>query len=80
MKYIWLGIKDYSKDCWHDWLIQRIKKVYGSKDLMFYNDYAEVYMYIIDWKEGNLWYYIQQRRIAHKKHFADASKKIKERK
>ena len=67
MKYIWLGVKDYIKDCWHDWLVCRLKKMYGFKDLMFYDDYSETYVYIIGWKEGNLWYYIQQRKIACRK-------------
>lgn len=67
MKYIWLGIKDYYKDVRHDCLVCKIKKVYGSKDLMFYNDYLETYEYIIDWKEGSLWHYIQQRKIAEQK-------------
>lgn len=78
MKCIWLGIKDYCKDCWHDWLIHRVKHYYflvEAKDRLRGDWYP-----LHDWKEGNLWHYIQQRRFAHKKHFADASKKIKKRK
>lgn len=64
MKAILLGIGDYCKDVWHDWLVSRMKKIYGSKDLMFYNDYSETYSHIIGWKEGNLLHYIKQRKIA----------------
>lgn len=56
MKYIWLGIKDYCKDCWHDWLITKLVNMYEEETVKV--DWL--------WKEGNLWYYIQQRKIAKK--------------
>lgn len=56
MKYIFLGIKDYCKDCWHDWLIHRLVNLYNEK-------IKEGWL----WKEGSLWHYIQQRKIAEKK-------------
>lgn len=62
MKEIWLGIKDYIRDSWHDWLVRRMKKLYEANDLTFYDDYSDIY--IIEWKEGGLWYYIRQRRFA----------------
>lgn len=57
MKYIWLGIKDYCKDCWHDWLMYRLIKTYPAESIQ------EEWL----WKEGNLWYYIQQRKMVEQK-------------
>lgn len=67
MKCLWLGIKDYTKDCWHDFWFRfwnalwdftqrRTCKSYVWRN----NDGATV-------KEGNLWHYIQQRKIAKQK-------------
>jgi len=64
MKYIWLGIKDYCKDCWHDfwywfwdalwtWTNKRCVKCYVWKK----NEGCYT-------KEGSVWHYIQQRKIA----------------
>lgn len=55
MKYIWLGIKDYIKDWWHDWLIRRLFK-------LFYKDKPHKLPDL--WKEGSIWHYIQQRKAA----------------
>lgn len=66
MKCLWFGIKDYCKDCWHDWVLTRLVNTYENEKI------EEGWL----WKEGNLWHYIRQR----KEHFADASKKIKKRK
>lgn len=70
MKYIWLGIKDYCKDCWHDWLVARLKKfgcvIYDympAKHTELVSGYLEP---VMTWKEGNLWHYIRQRKIANK--------------
>lgn len=54
MKYIWLGIKDYCKDVWHDWLLTRFVNTYDNGKIE--EDWI--------WKEGNLWYYIRQRKLA----------------
>lgn len=54
MKEIILGIKDYCKDCWHDWLMHRLIKTYPDENI------REEWL----WKEGNLWHYIRQRKIA----------------
>lgn len=70
MKNIILGIKDYCKDCWHDWLVARLKKfccaIYDyvparHKDLVA--GYLEPAM---TWKEGSVWHYIRQRKLAKK--------------
>lgn len=61
MKEIILGTKDYIKDCWHDWLLKRIRKHYfliEAKD----NPRGDWYP-LCEWKEGNVWHYIRQRQI-----------------
>lgn len=57
MKYILQGIKDYCKDCWHDWLMYRLIKTYPDESI------EEGWL----WKEGSVLHYIRQRKIAHKK-------------
>ncbi len=66
MKYIWLGIKDYCKDCWHDWLRNRLFALYkdNTNKILLVSD--KRYIHLMPWKEGNLWHYIQQRRTANK--------------
>lgn len=68
MKYIWLGIKDYCKDCWHDWLANRLKKfgckIYDYQPAKNTNLVSGYMIPFVSWKEGNLWHYIQNRRIA----------------
>ena len=65
MSYIWLGIKDYCKDCWHDWLRNRLFAFYKTP-------FTEIrvsdkrYVHIMPWKEGSVWHYIKQRKIATK--------------
>lgn len=54
MKYFWLGIKDYCEDCWHDWLLDRLRATYPN----------DADFDVRHWKEGNLRHYIHQRRIA----------------
>lgn len=56
MKDTILGIKDYCKDCWHDWLNKRLLKVESTR-------IQGVWL----WKEGNVWHYIRQRKIASDK-------------
>lgn len=66
MKYIWLGIKDYIKDCWHDWLRCRVM-AYGGKVMDCVRDTKGNNKWWTEsdsWKEGNLWHYIQQRKAA----------------
>lgn len=48
-----LGIKDYSKDCWHDWLYSKLRDVDSD---------AQAWL----WKEGDLKHYIRQRKISMK--------------
>lgn len=67
MKYIWLGIKDYCKDCWHDWLFRNLRKFYKKMPITFYNRKTGMSLDIGRWKEGSVWFYIKQRRIAKRK-------------
>ena len=65
MKAIILGIKDYCKDCWHDWLFFRLQKLYKDPNcvLTYYNIYTDEFHGTVSWKEGNVWHYIRQRRL-----------------
>lgn len=58
MKAIILGVCDYLKDWWHDAVTIRIWRWQEKKDTGW------VLGRYVMWKEGNLWYYIRQRRIA----------------
>lgn len=54
-----LGIKDYIKDCWNDYVeIPRWKRRIKKKGIIMEN------AYMIPYKEGSVWHYIRQRRIA----------------
>lgn len=64
MKYIWLGIKDYCKDVWHDWLLDRLQASYPNATIYFYDHGYDANFETCHWKEGNLWHYIQQRKAA----------------
>lgn len=68
MKCIWLGIKDYCKDCWHDWLFFHLKKLYKNPDcvLTYYNLYTDKFNGTVSWKEGSVWHYIKQRKLGKK--------------
>lgn len=65
--YVWLGIMDYLNDCRHDRVYDIITGDYcqwvcddiGDKKFKFVNSGH--------WKEGNVWHYIQQRKIAYAK-------------
>lgn len=66
MKYIILGIKDYCKDCWHDfwyWFWESLCRFINRRCTRCYcwrnNDGCYT-------KEGNLWFYIKNRHIAQK--------------
>ena len=65
MKYIWLGIKDYCKDCWHDFLFRNLQKYYKRRPIFYINDKTGVRSDLSFWKEGNLQHYIQQRKVAN---------------
>ena len=69
MKYVLLGIKDYIKDCWHDWLLDRLQATYPNATIYFYDHGYDADFETRHWKEGNLWHYIQQRRIAEQKKY-----------
>lgn len=67
MKYIWLGIKDYCKDCWHDfwyWFWGKLE-VFCTRRANRCYCWKKNEGYFT--KEGSVWHYIQQRRIAEQK-------------
>lgn len=68
MKDIILGIKDYCKDCRHDWHLHGVEKTNGYRPLFFMwedaQDEEDVWVAEVDWKEGSVWHYIRQRRLA----------------
>lgn len=69
MKYILQGIKDYCKDCMHDWHLHYVERHNGNQPLFYFGDHTEcgeVWVALIDWKEGNLWHYIRQRKVGNR--------------
>lgn len=66
MKYIILGIKDYCKDCWHDFLLRNLQKYYEGRPIRFISIITGRLLNAFPWKEGNMWYYIQQRKISNR--------------
>lgn len=66
MKYIWLGIKDYCKDCWHDFLLEHLFRCYKKCVIYFISNQTGIRHELAFWKEGSVWHYIQQRKIAKK--------------
>lgn len=69
MKDIFLGVKDYCKDCWHDWLRNRVVAYGGKVYDRCYNlgDENKPYWALsCSWKEGSVWHYIRQRKMANK--------------
>lgn len=67
MKYIFQGIKDWIKDCWHDWLLNRLQAAHPNATIYLYDHEYEADIIVYHWKEGNLWHYIQNRRIVNKR-------------
>lgn len=65
MKAIFLGTKDYIKDCWHDWLSNRLHKVQGER-IYTYDAKEDLTCWVHPWKEGSVFHYIKQRRIGKK--------------
>lgn len=58
MREVYLGIKDYIKDCWHDYvLVPRYEREQIRDDGWVLGKY-------VPFKEGSVWHYIRQRRIA----------------
>lgn len=66
MKYIWLGIKDYLRDIRHDRMVAYIEDNYYQFVCEDIGDEKFEFVRAPYWKEGNLWHYIQQRKIARK--------------
>lgn len=54
-----LGIKDYLKDTYHDWIELKWAKLHRTELSRNVDHWWK-------WKEGNLKHYINQRRIARK--------------
>lgn len=81
MRNILNGIRDYIKDCWHDWLCKRVRAIDCRIFERVYCAPRKLgWELSFEWKEGSVWHYIKQRKIAaQKEHFADASKKIAKR-
>ena len=67
MKAIILGIKDYIKDCWHDWHLHCVEKSIGNQPVFFMSKAEDAWVAKTDWKEGSVWHYIKQRRLAKRK-------------
>lgn len=64
MKYVFLGIKDYCKDCWHDfwyWFWDRLATFFTRRSMRCYVWRYNEGCYT---KEGSVWRYIQQRKVA----------------
>lgn len=66
MKYILFGIKDYCRDCWHDfwyWFWDTLADFCTTRAVKCY-----VWRNNEGWytKEGNLRHYIRQRKISSK--------------
>lgn len=67
MKYILLGIKDYLLDAQHDKVLKRMYKYYT--DIKVKDGLDNCWYNIHNWKDGSVWHYIKQRKIAKgKKH------------
>ena len=64
MRNILNGIRDYIKDCWHDWLLDRLQAAYPNATIYIYDHEYDADITIYHCKEGNLWHYIRQRQIA----------------
>lgn len=64
MKYIWLGIKDYCKDCWHDFWFWFWNGLDSFVSRRLHHTYCWQKNDGCFTKEGNLRHYIQQRKAA----------------
>ena len=74
MKYIIQGIKDYYKDVHHDRLCRTVNQIKGCCVFEFHfvatmaeHDCDKCWRISQDWKEGSVWHYIRQRKIADKR-------------
>lgn len=61
MKCVLLGIGDYIRDCWHDWLARRLQDVQGER-VYTYDADEDLIIWVYSWKEGSMWNYIKQRK------------------
>ena len=67
MKYIWLGIKDYCKDCWHDFWFWFWNSLWDFSRRRTFRCY--------DWrnnegcytKEGSVKHYIYNRKVGRQR-------------
>ncbi|MBR2247678.1 MAG: hypothetical protein IJ880_11785 [Bacilli bacterium] len=75
--YILQGIYDYVKDCYHDYLMQEAK----SMGCVLYDKitkYKQNTMHVPAnrWKEGSMWHYIKQRKIAKQRRVKNVKNKF----
>ena len=66
MKYIWLGIKDYCKDVWHDFWFKFWNGLWDFARKRTFRTFCWSRNEALLVKEGSVWHYIRQRRIAKK--------------
>lgn len=64
MKHIILGITDYTKDCWHDFWYWFWGGLWGIAEHRATRCYIWRYNDGLYTKEGSVWHYIRQRKIA----------------
>ncbi len=64
MKYIFLGIKDYCKDVWHDFWFKFWNALWTFTQRRTCKCYVWRNSEGLLVKEGSVWHYIQQRKIA----------------
>ena len=67
MKHIILGIKDYCKDCWHDFWFWVWSALWGATEKHATRCYNWRYNEGLSVKEGSVWHYIRQRKITDKR-------------
>lgn len=62
--YVLKGIRDYTRDCWHDFWFWFWDKLYDFSNARCVKCYVWEKNEGYYTKEGSVWYYIRQRKIA----------------
>ena len=70
--YIKIGVKDYFRTIWHDWLIKRINRFEECRVMAASykgNDRKKVYWILKDttWKKGGILYYIRNAKAIYER-------------
>lgn len=74
MKALWFGIKDYLYDVSHDRLIHKISRKYKQTVCdNISNTKKSKYIESFEWKEGNIFHYIYNRRLG----FSNRNKRLR---